>query len=99
MLKLSADDLFSLAKRLTANWDPSFHALFESEDKNRASLLRVVTAKPEIPFWEASSRATLIVDAIHAMSPTFAAGATTGLRDAAILARTLSEIGGDNCCI
>lgn len=95
LLKLSAEEVADLAKKMTANWDPSFHALFEFQDTNRTSLLRVATVKPEIPSWETSSRVTLIGDAIHAMSPTSAAGATTALRDAALLARALSE-GGIN---
>ncbi|KAJ5806685.1 hypothetical protein N7474_010277 [Penicillium riverlandense] len=93
LLKLPADEVANLAKKMTAKWDPSFHALFTCQDSNRTSILRVTTVRPEIPLWEASSRVTLIGDAIHAMSPTSAAGATTALRDAAFLARTLSEGG------
>ncbi|KAJ5300827.1 Sm-like ribonucleoprotein [Penicillium atrosanguineum] len=95
LLKLSAKEVANLAKEMTANWDPSFHALFAFQDTSRTSLLRIATVKPDILLWEASSRVTLIGDAIHAMSPTSAAGATTALRDAAFLARTLSE-GGIN---
>lgn len=99
LLNLPAQDVAILAKRLTANWDSSFHALFELQDKGRASLLRVATVKPEIPSWKTSSRVTLIGDAIHAMSPTSAAGATTALRDAALLARKLSEDGVNDSSI
>jgi 2-polyprenyl-6-methoxyphenol hydroxylase-like FAD-dependent oxidoreductase len=91
LLKLSPEEVPKLAKKMTANWGPSFHALFEFQDTSRTSLLRVATVKPEIPSWKASSRVTLIGDAIHAMSPTSAAGATTALRDAAFLASALSE--------
>ena len=95
LMKLSPEEVANLAKTITANWDPSFHALFTFQDTSRTSLLRVATVKPDIPLWKASSRVTLIGDAIHAMSPTSAAGATTALRDAAFLAQTLSE-GGMN---
>lgn len=93
LLKLPTEEVADLAKKMTAEWDSSFHALFAFQEASKTSILRVATVQPDIPLWETSSRVTLIGDAIHAMSPTSAAGATTALRDAAFLAQTLSETG------
>ena len=83
----------ALATKLTSHWHPSFHALFEHQDAAQTSLLRIISAHPDIPVWETSSRVTLIGDAAHVMSPTAGIGATTALRDAAMLAEVLSEEG------
>ena len=82
-----------LAKKLTSHWHPSFHALFDQQDTAQTSLLRIVSAHPDIPVWEPSSRVTLIGDAAHVMSPTAGVGATTALRDAAVLADVLGDEG------
>lgn len=87
LLRLSGIESAALAKRLTSHWHPSYQALFDLVDTNQVSVLRVTSAKPDIPAWNTACRATLIGDAAHVMAPTAAVGATTAIRDAA----TLSE--------
>ncbi|CAF9938261.1 hypothetical protein IMSHALPRED_000734 [Imshaugia aleurites] len=82
-----------LSKTLTAHWHPSFHALFNQQDTAQTSLLRIISAHPDIPVWHPSDRVTLVGDAAHVMSPTAGIGATTALRDAAELARVLRDEG------
>ncbi|KAF2669896.1 FAD/NAD(P)-binding domain-containing protein [Microthyrium microscopicum] len=91
ILKLSSDQAAELARTITATWDESFRPLFSAQSIAHTSILRVLSIKPEIAVWNSSPYVTLIGDAIHPMSPTAAAGATTALRDAAALVRCLSE--------
>ncbi len=93
LLHLSNADAAALAKKLTAHWHPSFHALFAHQDAPQTSLLRIISAHPDIPVWAPSDRVTLVGDAAHVMSPTAGIGATTALRDAAVLAEVLREEG------
>jgi len=91
LFNLSSDQSAKLAQTMTAKWDNSFHTLFSTQSVAQTSILRVLSAKPDLPLWTPSERVTLIGDAIHPMSPTAAAGATTALRDAATLVGLLSE--------
>lgn len=93
LLGLPNDESAELAKKLTSHWHPSFHALFDHQDSAQTSLLRIISAPPDIPVWKASSRVTLIGDAAHVMSPTAGIGVTSALRDAAMLAEVLREEG------
>ncbi|KAI9685960.1 MAG: hypothetical protein M1820_010698 [Bogoriella megaspora] len=79
---------------LTKEWHPSLRALFELQDVNQCSTLRVVSAVPEIPGWQPSRSVTLVGDAIHAMSPCGGVGANTALRDAAELAALIVKARG-----
>lgn len=93
LLGLPNAESAALAKKLTSHWHPSFRALFDHQDAAQTSLLRIISAHPDIPVWEPSSRVTLVGDAAHVMSPTAGVGATTALRDAAMLAEVLREEG------
>lgn len=83
----------SLATKLTRHWHPSLHPLFHHQDRDQTSLLRIVSAPPDLPAWAPSDRVTLVGDAAHAMSPTAGVGATTALRDASALMEALREGG------
>ena len=76
---------------LTKEWSPSLRSLFELQDIQQCSTLRVVSATPEIPEWKPSGLVTLIGDSIHAMSPCGGVGANTALRDAAELTKVFAE--------
>ncbi|KAF2230549.1 hypothetical protein EV356DRAFT_536266 [Viridothelium virens] len=78
---------------LTKEWDSSLRSIFEMQDVQQCSTLRVASATPEIPCWDPSSTVTLIGDSIHAMSPCGGVGANTALRDAAELARLIADGG------
>ncbi|KAF6235199.1 hypothetical protein HO173_006393 [Letharia columbiana] len=93
LLGLTNNESAELAKKLTSHWHPSFHALLDQQDSAQTSLLRIISASPNIPIWEPSSRITLIGDAAHVMSPTAGIGATCALRDAAMLAEVLRDEG------
>lgn len=82
-----------LSKDLTSHWDPSLHPLFSFQNVDQTALMRVLSVKPDLPFWEPSNRVTLIGDAVHVMSPSSGSGATTALRDAAGLVEAFREGG------
>ena len=93
LLGLSHEESAQLSLALTEEWHPNFRALFELQDIQQASTLRVASANPNIPQWEASDRVTLIGDAVHVMSPCGGVGAVTAIRDAATLSKFLGEGG------
>lgn len=93
LLGLPNNESAQLAKEMTSHWHPSFHALFNHQDTSQTSLLRIISAPPDIPTWDPSTRVTLIGDAAHVMSPTAGVGATCALRDAAMLAEVLGDEG------
>lgn len=93
LLTLSNTESALLATKLTSHWHPLFHALFTLQDAPQTSLLRIISAPPLIPHWDPSDRVTLIGDAAHVMSPTAGIGATSALRDAAVLAEVLRDEG------
>ena len=80
------------SRDVTSHFHPSFHSLIALQDVAQTSVLRIISARPEIPSWE-YGRVTLIGDSIHLMSPTAGVGATTALRDAATLSQILSDEG------
>lgn len=91
LLGLPNTESAQLAMEMTSHWHPSFHALFNHQDTSQTSLLRIISAPPDIPTWDPSTRVTLIGDAAHVMSPTAGVGATCALRDAAMLAEVLGD--------
>lgn len=88
--KPSAEACAALARELVQGWHPSFQALFATQDESQTSILRIGTMMPTLPVWKAS-RVTMVGDAVHCMSPTAGIGASTSLRDAAFLGKTLAE--------
>ncbi len=93
LLGLSNAEAAELTKRLTSHWHPSFRPLFDHQDAANTSVLRIISAHPDIPVWETSARVTLIGDAAHVMAPTAGVGATCALRDAKTLVEGL-RVGG-----
>jgi 2-polyprenyl-6-methoxyphenol hydroxylase-like FAD-dependent oxidoreductase len=89
LFELSGEETVALSLKLTAAWDPSLRCLFELQDPTQTALLRISSAKPDLPSWEPSARITLLGDAVHAMSPTGGVGANEALQDSADLLKVL----------
>ncbi|MFF5078273.1 FAD-dependent oxidoreductase [Actinoplanes sp. NPDC000266] len=96
-VSLSDDELFSTpAERLhqliregVQDWAPGIRALVDLIDTASIFPNSMRYLEPAEPW--APSRVTLLGDAIHAMPPTFGAGANSALRDAAALAGELGH--------
>ncbi|MET9793791.1 FAD-dependent oxidoreductase [Streptomyces canus] len=69
-------------------WDPAFVDLVEHIETGSIFPISLRYLEPAEPW--STSRVTLLGDAIHAMPPTFGAGANTALRDAAALTQALT---------
>jgi 2-polyprenyl-6-methoxyphenol hydroxylase-like FAD-dependent oxidoreductase len=93
LLAISPSEAADLTRKLTSHWNKSLRALFEHQNMAETSLLRITSSPPNIPFWNPSPHVTMVGDAVHAMSPTAAAGAATALRDAATLTQLFVESG------
>lgn len=93
LLSLTGTDAAQLSGKITEHWHESIKSLLKFQDSKRTAALRVSTAPPEIPPWEASSRITFVGDAIHLMPPTGGIGANTALQDVAALVKILVEDG------
>ena len=94
LLSLPNTDAAALATKLTSHWHPSLRPLFHHQDSAQTSLIRIISAHPDLAAWEPSNRVTLVGDAAHAISPTAGVGATMALRDASVLMEVLKEDGG-----
>lgn len=80
-----------LSLAVTAEWHPSLRSLFELQDRQQSSLIRVSSTIPEIPAWSCLPNVTVLGDAIHPMSPCGGVGAMTALCDAASLAGVIAK--------
>lgn len=80
--------LHAAATGAIRRWHPDLVRLVALAAVPETTLIAVRTAVP-LARWPAS-RVTLLGDAIHAMSPARGAGASTALRDAALLAAALA---------
>ncbi|KAM5430558.1 hypothetical protein McanMca71_005386 [Microsporum canis] len=91
--KYTGADAAAISLRVTDCWDPRIRSILHLQDKTQSSLLRVLSASPDIKPWVPSDKATVIGDAVHAMSPCGGVGAVTALVDGASLARTIATEG------
>ncbi len=84
--------LHELMRDGVRDWAPGIRALIDRVDPASIFPNSIRHLRPAEP-WE-PSRVTLIGDAIHAMPPTFGAGANSALRDAGALATQLAAAAG-----
>ena len=90
-MERKAEDSARLSLELTREWHPSLKSLFELQEIQQCSTMRVLSATPNIPSWNPSALVTLIGDSIHVMSPCGGVGANTALRDAAQLVKVIAD--------
>lgn len=55
----------ALIRKLTSSWCSSFHALFDLQNVAQTSVIRIVSARPDLPTWDSTKNITLIGDAAH----------------------------------
>lgn len=91
--KYTGEDVAALSLQITDCWDANIRSILHLQDKTQSSLLRVLSAKPDIKPWAPSDKVTVIGDAIHIMSPCGGVGAVTALVDGANLAMTIATKG------
>ncbi|KAK3386512.1 cercosporin toxin biosynthesis protein [Podospora didyma] len=89
----TGEDAAALSLRMTECWDASIRSLLLLQDTSQSSVLRVLTADPNMAPWKPSAKVTLIGDAIHSMSPAGGVGAVTALVDGANLAKVITKQG------
>lgn len=90
-MERKAEDSARLSLELTREWHPSLKSLFELQEIQQCSTMRVLSATPNIPSWNPSALVTLIGDSIHVMSPCGGVGANTAIRDAAQLVKVITD--------
>jgi 2-polyprenyl-6-methoxyphenol hydroxylase-like FAD-dependent oxidoreductase len=72
------------------DWNPSLYRLVERADTSSLSSFAVRSSVPVAPW--ATSRVTLLGDALHNMTPFRGIGANTALRDAVLLRDALVDV-------
>jgi 2-polyprenyl-6-methoxyphenol hydroxylase-like FAD-dependent oxidoreductase len=82
--------LHRLALDAVRDWHPALRRLIAEADSPTIFPITISSAQPVEP-WQVPS-VTLLGDAIHTMSPGRGEGATTALRDAALLRRALVDV-------
>ena len=90
-MERQAEDSARQSLELTREWHPALKSLFELQEVQQCSTMRVLSATPNIPSWNPSALVTLIGDSIHVMSPCGGVGANTALRDAAQLVKVIAD--------
>ncbi|KAH8659363.1 hypothetical protein BGZ60DRAFT_415109 [Tricladium varicosporioides] len=84
-----------IAKELTANWHPRIKPLFDEMPESEAAFWKITCSTPSgVPEWKNEPRVTVIGDAVHSMTPAGGIGASTAVRDSALLGKLISEAGG-----
>jgi salicylate hydroxylase len=83
----SAVDLRQRALHVAERWHPLLRSLIADADANSLIAVPLHTSQP-VPAWQAT-RATLLGDAIHTMTPLQGLGGNTALRDAGVLCHHL----------
>jgi 2-polyprenyl-6-methoxyphenol hydroxylase-like FAD-dependent oxidoreductase len=84
------EELHGLALRLVQGWHPALVELVARSDPATASVVPIRAALT-LPRWP-TSRVTALGDAVHATTAVGGTGATTALRDAALLTDRLAEV-------
>lgn len=84
--------LHAKAMELTEGWHTTLREIVSRAEVSTLFQIPIRTAQP-VAAW-ATSRVTLLGDAIHAMTPAGGIGANTAMRDAALLARLLGATEG-----
>ena len=87
--KLEPKELQELALNMTEGWSPQFRQMIKLSDLSTLNSINIRTSVPLEPW--ASSRVTLLGDAVHTMTPGRGVGANTALKDAALLYKRLVE--------
>lgn len=94
---LRAADCATLQRKaleLTEDWHSTLRSILERADTSTLFQIAIRTSLP-LAAWP-TTRVTLLGDAIHAMTPAGGIGANTAMRDAALLAKLLSETNRGN---
>ena len=91
--KYSGEEVAELSLQIADCWDPSLRSILYLQDKTQSSLLRILSADPDMKAWTPSDKITIIGDACHAMSPSGGVGAVTALVDGAKLAKMIATKG------
>jgi 2-polyprenyl-6-methoxyphenol hydroxylase-like FAD-dependent oxidoreductase len=86
----TSEQLYSIMRAGVRGWHPGLVELVERVEVPTVFSSWVRRLNPTEPW--APSRVTLLGDAIHAMPPSFGAGANSALRDAAALTAALASI-------
>ncbi|MCX2715352.1 FAD-dependent oxidoreductase [Mycolicibacterium sp. J2] len=86
----SSEQLYSVMRAAVRGWHPGLVELVENVEVSTLFSSWVRRLDPIDPW--PTSRVTLLGDAIHAMPPSFGAGANSALRDAAALTAVLARI-------
>ncbi len=84
-------ELRTAAAGMLEGWDPAVRAMVEAAAPDSCYPLTFWSA-PRVEHWQTVPSVTLLGDAVHVMPPTGGIGASTALRDAAELARTLGLV-------
>lgn len=87
---LPAETLRRAMRQAMTGWHPDLCALADCVDEGEFGVFPVRTSRP-IHAW-ASSRVTLLGDAIHSMTPYRGIGGNIALKDAALLSSQLAEV-------
>lgn len=87
--RLRPDELGTVVSSLTTSWHPHLRRVFDSSDPRTLAMLPIRNGRPDAAWpW---TRATLLGDAIHVMSPAGGLGANAVLRDAHALGVAIAE--------
>lgn len=91
------ETLSQLIAHSVRDWHPTLRSLISAVDPG-SCFPQTVRRLPVTPDWQ-PSRVTLIGDAIHAMPPSFGAGANTALWDAGVLVQQLRAAAAGSCTV
>ena len=89
--EVSAEDSKAAVFAQISGWSPDIRRLVERAETSSLTTFAVKSSTPIAPW--ATSRVTLLGDAIHNMTPYRGIGANTALRDAGLLRDTLRDVG------